>query len=178
MAYRQLGYVLHLKDFMETAGSEKDGLAIGTHAVGFHYTPAKGSGNGDYSFEPQETRSLLLFVDPGCMSCQNALRGLERLAPQFSSKMRLLVITSSEPAFLETSEVFRSTSLEIGRVKKEVIYQHYQTNTTPFLYLIDQDGVIRAKGSVDGESSIKKIARRTDFFREHSPLVVTKLTGQ
>ncbi len=176
-AYRQLGYILHLHDFMETAGSERDSLALGAHAVGFHYTLTKEAGNRDQSFEPQGMPSLLLFVDPGCMSCQNALRALERLAPQFRNKIRFLVITSSEPTFLEASEAFRSTSLEVGRVKKEVIYQQYQTNITPFLYLIDQNRVIRAKGGVDGESSIKKIIRRTDFSQGHSPLVMSKFTS-
>ncbi len=156
IAYRQLGYVMHLKEI----GSEGDGLAIGQQAPTFTYT----SLNQAYlpeRFDPNGKWSLLLFADPGCVSCQNALRALHRLAPELTNT-QILVVTSADPALVAAVEEFRTASVPISRSERDVPFKLYQTHSTPFMYVIDPKGEIRAKGIVGDESSMRKIVRNAN----------------
>lgn len=158
VAYRQLGYMLHLKDM----GSERDGLPIGEHAPVFAYTPVHQSGSSPRHFDPKGRWSLLLFADPGCVSCQGALRALERLAPEVAQTMQMLVVTSADPALITAVEEFRTASVAIGRIDRDVPFHLYCTHATPFAYVIDSEGVIQATGIVGNEADIRKMMRKVD----------------
>src|SRR5690348_5630580 len=97
VAYRQFGYMMYLKD----KGSEHDGLDIGEQAPSFIYTPAHQNGRPTHHFDPKGGWSLLLFADPGCVSCRIALQGLEGVIPELPREMRVLVVTSSEPTLID-----------------------------------------------------------------------------
>jgi hypothetical protein len=158
VAYRQLGYMMHLKD----KGSERDGLSVGEQAPSFTYIPAKQRGGEPRFFEPKGSWSLLLFADPGCISCQNALRALERFIVELPSEMRVLVVTSSEPALIDAIEEFRTTSVELGIVDRAIPFKLYRTHATPFAYVIDAQGLIQAKGGCSSENDFRKIVRKFD----------------
>ncbi len=174
VAYRQLGYLVYLKDMVSNAGSEKDGLAVGTLAPLFSYIPIRQGkpANSHQYFEPTGKGTLLLFADPGCVSCQNALTTLEELAPQIGHKISLTVMTSSDPTLIAVVKEFHSSTFELGLIRKEIIFTTYRTNTTPFLYLIDAKGVIQAKGIAGSKSDIKKVLRKIDRSFGHSPIEI------
>lgn len=159
IAYRQLGYLVHLRETLSSVGTEKDGLPIGSSAPSFSYTPIQASEATPRYFVPQENWSLLLIADPECASCRNALSALTKLAPQLKGRMRMLAITTSDPVFVDAVDEFRSSPIEIGYVEREVIHKLYHTGTTPCLYVVDAKGVVRAKSVVSDESSIKKTIR-------------------
>lgn len=173
VAYRQLGYMLHLKDIMSNAGSERDGLALETQAPSFSYIPVREgiSGNLPQHFESGGREVLLLFADPGCVSCQNALITLEEVAPQVRHKLSLLVMTSSDPELVAAVKEFHSSTFEVGLVKKEVIFKSYKTYTTPFMYIIDAKGVIRAKGLAGSKNDINRVLRKAERL-DHAPIRV------
>lgn len=156
--YRQIGYLEQLKD----VGSEREGLAIGEDAAVFDYTPASEDADAAIRFEPQGTWSLLVFADPGCSSCQDTLRTLERMSPKLAQTMRLLVLTTADPSQVAAADAFRNASVTIGRVRNEVPAKLYHTRVTPFAHLIDPEGVIRAKGIASDEASFRKIVRQGD----------------
>ena len=66
-------------------------------------------------------RSLLLFADPGCVSCRDALRAFERLISELPEEMRALVITSSESILVDAVEEFKTTSVDLGRIEDFVL---------------------------------------------------------
>lgn len=74
----------------------------------------------------------------------------------------MLIITTSEPAFVEAVNEFHLSPIEIGYVEKGVVYKTYLTNTTPFLYIIDAEGVIRAKRVTEDVNGIKKAIREAE----------------
>ena len=156
--YRQLALVERLKD----SNSEREGLPIGEKAPAFEYTPVNRSTDAPTRFEPKGKWSLLLFADPGCASCQTTLIALERLAPKLERTMQVLVATSAEPAQIAAADAFRTSSIEIGRVRNDLSSRLYRTNITPFGYLIDPEGLIRAKGVTGDESSLRKLMRQGD----------------
>jgi len=158
VAYRQLGFMLHLKDI----ASERDGLAIGEKAPTFNYVPVHDSINtSETRFDPQGKWSLLLFADPGCVSCQTAITALERLAPTLR-ETRILVATSAEPAVIAAVEEFRDASVPVRRVAREVPDRVYRTLSTPFAYIIDPEGIIRAKGVMGDEGALRKLLQKAD----------------
>lgn len=158
MMYRQVAYLEQVKDH----GTERNGLPVGEKAPSFDYTPVNRRVNEPVRFVPEGNWSLLLFADPSCVSCQSALLALERVAPKFPPSMRVLVATSSEPALIAASDAFRLATVEIGRVPASVSTRLYSTSITPFGFLIDPEGVTRAKGAVTDEASLRNVVRQGD----------------
>lgn len=156
--YRQIGYLQELKD----VGSEREGLPVGEKAPAISYFSGSETSDAPIHFEPRGTWSLLVFADPGCSSCQDTLRTLEWLAPKLNQTMRLLVVTTAEPAQIAAADAFRKASITIGRVRNDVPSKLYRTHVTPFAYLIGPDGGIRAKGVAADEVSIRKLVRQGD----------------
>ncbi len=156
--YRQLGYLLHLRD----VGTEREGLPMGEKAPAFDYTPVNGDMHLPARFDSIGQWSLLVFVEPGCVSCRSTIPALERLTPAFKQQIHMLVVTSAEPTLIAAVDEFRTASLDINQVSREVSYELYQTRSTPFAYLIDPSGVIRAKGVVTEESAIQKMVQKID----------------
>lgn len=156
--YRQIGLLEQLKD----RGTEREGLSIGEKAPSFDYTPVNQSNNAPTHFEPRGRWSLLVFADPGCVSCQNTLLALERLMPKLGQAIHVLVVTTAEPAQIAAVDAFRSASCDICRIRSDVSYKLYRTSVTPFGYLIDPEGMIRARGIVVDEASIRKIVSKAD----------------
>jgi hypothetical protein len=156
--YRQVAYLQLLKD----AGSKRDGLPIGERAPSFDCTPINQGTAVPTRFEPTGHWSLLLFADPGCASCETALHALEQLAPTFAQTLRILVVTSAEPSRITAVETFNTTSFDISRVRHEVPTQLYRARVTPFAFLIDPEGIIRAKGIAGNERSLRNLVHKVD----------------
>ena len=158
VVYRQLAYVLQLRDL----GSEQDGLPIGEKAPTFDHVPVNAGASAFARFEPTGQWSLLMFADPGCESCRGAVAALGRLAPKLRQVSQVLVVTRSEPALIAAVDAFAGASVAIGRVDAEVPDRLYRTHTTPFVYVSDPEGVIRAKGIAGDEPGIRKIVHKAD----------------
>jgi len=158
MMYRQVALLEQLKD----RGSERAGLHPGEKAHSFDYIPVNRITNVLARFEPRGRWSLLLFADPSCASCQNALLALEKLSPHLPQSLQVLVATTSEPALISASDAFKLTSFELGRIPVDVSTRLYNTGVTPFGHLIDPEGVVHAKGIVTDEASLRKLVRHGD----------------
>ncbi len=158
--YRQLGFLLSLRDL----GTEREGLPIGEKAPAFGYTPLNGSvsPSARIAFTPKGIWSFLLFVDPGCAGCRGTLPALEQLIPTFEQGMRVLVVTTAGPILIDEINVFKTASIDIYHVDKDVPNELYRTRSTPFAYLVDPDGIIQAKGVATDEDEIRKIVQKGD----------------
>ncbi len=172
IAYRQLSYFINLRDVLNNAGTEKEGLPLGSQAPSFSYKSIKDLGYPTQHFSARGNWSLLLITDPECASCRNALTTLTKLEPQLRSRLRMLAITTSDPTFIEAISDFRNSPIEIGHVEREVVHKSYLINTTPFFYVIDPEGVIRAKRVTDDENGIKKALREAERMNESQFVVV------
>lgn len=151
-----------------------EGLSIGEKAPAFDYMPVNQNSGASVHFEPEGKWSLLVFADPGCVSCKNTIHALERLASKLEQTVSLLVVTSAESALVAASDEFRITSLDISRISSDVPGKLYRTRITPFGYLIDSEGMIRAKGIAADESSIRKIIGKVDSSRVNVEFTVSQ----
>lgn len=154
LMYRQLG------SMMRRDGTPAQlGPPPGERAQALPYTRAR---DGQVQvFTPGEgTGALLAFVDPTCPACEQLVTVLT--AAQDAGELtglRVLLMMSDPPAYLEISPAFRATSLEIGRPADRDTLDSYRARATPLLIAMDGAGVVRAAGSVIRRSEVLGYAR-------------------
>jgi hypothetical protein len=158
--YRQLAYLMRL-----TRNVSQDGLAVGVEAPDFEYEPARQhTGVDRRRFMRDGAPAVLMFAHPGCASCVDALGALEKAATR---QIRVLVVTDAEPDEIAAVDAFRESALEIGRVDQKVRSNLYRTFSTPFVYGVGADGVIRTRGSVVNKGEMQRIVRETTKQNSH-----------
>jgi hypothetical protein len=152
--YRQLGRVLG------QAKPASLGPAVGSTAASFAYTRmASITGNGTAGNGAQGTvvhhltpgdgqATLVAFVDPTCPSCEQLVTalGTAEQAGQLAS-LRVLLLMSDPPRYLQISDAFRTCRLEIGQAVAHSELDAYNASATPLLVAIDGTGVVRAAGA-------------------------------
>lgn len=166
--YRQLGYLLEI----QKVGAEDEGLPLGALAPRFDYVLARQSTERASHFDPTGVTSLLLFADPNCVSCRDALSALESLAPKLQQTMRVLVVTSADPSLVSAVDPFKNSPLDIGCVDSDIPVRVYRTQVTPFAYVVDAEGKVRAKGITASEAAVREMVRKAD--RRAMPMVASR----
>jgi hypothetical protein len=92
--------------------------------------------------------ALLAFVDPTCPSCEQLVATLS--AAQAAGELaglRVLLLTSDPPAYLQISPAFQAAGLEIGRAVDRGDLESYRPSATPLLVAIDAGGVVTQSGA-------------------------------
>lgn len=91
----------------------------------------------------------MAFVDPTCPACEALVSNLNTAADGGElDELRVLLLTWDPPAYVQVSDTFRATRLEIGRPVTPAAKDDYNVSATPLLVAIDMDGVVRAAGAV------------------------------
>jgi len=154
IVFRQLGKLL--------TGAPRDeqlGPAVGSRAAALTYVRP-----GEQAIRrlmPGGGQPLLLaFVDPTCPSCEELVGVLGELrAAGDLDGLRALLLISDPPSYLQISDVFGSTSIEIGRPARRDGLDSYLVSATPLLVAIDGDGIVRAAGSVVRAAEVRAFCR-------------------
>ncbi len=139
--YRQLGHA-----FSTRRPAGEMGPPVGSSAASFDY--ARVGDGGLQRFEPGGGQpALLAFVEPSCQACEKLVAALGAVARAGDlSGLRVLLLMSDPPSYLQISEVFLGTSLEIGRITTRATAVAYKATATPLLVAIDREGVVRSAG--------------------------------
>jgi len=140
--FRQLGHVL-------AGDGRKDGLGPVAGSTAAPLTYVRPGAPSAERLRPGDGQPLLLaFVDPTCPSCEQLVAVLDHLhdAGELAA-VRLLLLISDPPSYLEISDTFRSTRIEIGRPAGDGLAS-YRASATPLLVAVDGAGVVQAAGSV------------------------------
>src|SRR5215470_17091496 len=152
--YRQLGR------FLTGTAKEPDlGPQVGSQAAPCTYLR---SGEQDHrQLAPGGGQPLLLaFADPTCPSCEELVSVLGELeAAGDLAGIRTLVLISDPPAYLQMSDVFCSTRIEVGRPASRNDLESYRASATPLLVAVDGGGVVRAAGSVIRAGEVRAFAQ-------------------
>ncbi|HMA36924.1 MAG TPA: redoxin domain-containing protein [Chloroflexia bacterium] len=152
LLYRQLG-ILYLGT---AAGVSRDGLPVGSTAPEFALPDAEGHVQSLSSYRGRNV--LLLFGSPQCDPCRRLLPGLQEFAAGNGREFAVLWLNQAAP------EVTRHFQAETGATLPMLSYQGgvndaYRVRVTPFLFMIDPAGVIKAKGLVNTKSQL-------DWYRD------------
>jgi hypothetical protein len=139
--YRQLGHVLGKDKAPVALGPER-----GTRAAAFEYLRVSDGSRQD--FTPGSGQSALVaFVDPTCQSCEQLVESLDAAVEAGElAGFRVLLLTSDPPSYLQISDAFTDTRLELGTMITSAARATYNATATPLLVAIDNEGVVRAAG--------------------------------
>jgi len=153
IVYRHLGRVFGPRPLAE------HGPTAGTNAARFEYTRVSDQ-TLQYVRPGGGQPTLLAFVNPTCQTC-------EKLVASFSAVreagdlagLQVLLLISDPLSYLQISESFRSTKLEIGRVTTRATHNAYKVAATPLVVAIDAGGVIRSAGAAREISEVRAFIR-------------------
>jgi len=143
LLYRQFGLM-----YLGTAeGVSRDGLEKGTRAPDFALTDQHGTAHKLSSYRGQPV--LLLFGSPHCSPCRTLLPQLQ----DWSMARRDVKVLWLNAASREESLKFVSdtgTGLPVLPFPPENnIMERFKVRVTPFMFMLDEQGVVRAKGLVN-----------------------------
>jgi methylamine dehydrogenase accessory protein MauD len=88
---------------------------------------------------------LLMFVSPGCMVCDRVLPSIPVVAR--AGEFEGLVITDVDAH--ETTAAFGSKTSSVPMIPSPQLTQAYAVPGTPYLVILDDKGLVRAKGTVN-----------------------------
>jgi len=152
---RQLG-VLHERIAPAGALMLNRGLNVGEAApvlelAALDGQPVKvGSARGD------GRSTLLLFVSPGCPVCKTLLPAVRSSRRDERSWLDVVLASDGDPA--EQREFVRAQGLEgIPYVVSAALGLAYQVSRLPFAALLDEQGVLRARGLVNSREHLESL---------------------
>lgn len=107
---------------------------VATDLGGNHVTIGGGNAN-----------QLLLFVSPGCMVCEQVMPSIGAVADV--AQMQALVVTDMDAE--ETRLQFQHKRVAAPVVASMETFQSYEVPGTPYVVVLDGNGVVQAKGTVN-----------------------------
>jgi hypothetical protein len=139
--YRHLG-----RHFNLAKSDIQLGPAVGSSAVSFEYTRVADA--TVQRFTPGHGRAALIaFVGPTCPACEELVTALGEACDNGElDSVRALLLISEPPSYLQISEPFRTTQMEIGEILANATLEAYRASATPVLVAIDGTGVVRSAG--------------------------------
>src|SRR5438874_3329828 len=148
LLYRQLG-IMYLGS---AEGVSRDGLAAGAKAPDFslkdqYDNPQRLS---DYRGRP----TVLVFGSPHCSPCRILLPQLHEWAKAHSD-VGVLWLNAASPE--ESLKFVSDTGASIPiapYTPQENLMDKYRVRVTPFMFLLDEDGIVRAKGLVNTKAGL------------------------
>lgn len=150
---RQLGVI-----YLGTAqGVARDGLALGERAPGFTLPDLAGRllSLADFRGLPL----LLIFGSPTCVPCRSLIPDLNAFARQRQRELRVLFLSQGD---LEEARRFASeldVQVPVAVHPDYDLPDKYKARVTPFAFLIDGEGVIRAKGLANNREHLEMLLR-------------------
>jgi hypothetical protein len=158
MMYRQLAHLLEIGSRAHDAG----GLADGDPAPSFGYR--RPGEPGTHHFTGGGSPALLLFTDPRCGACEQALESVEALTRgNRVPDLRVLVVTDADDVAVTANEGLSRTRLDVAVVDNHVVTRDYRVAGTPLLVGIDAAGVVRTKVAGADAAAVRRFF--ADFRR-------------
>jgi cytochrome c biogenesis protein CcmG, thiol:disulfide interchange protein DsbE len=148
--YRQVGLVY----LGQRSARQRDGLPIGAAAPPWEAPDQDGD---SVRLEEFRGRPLVLaFADPGCGPCQKLFPELRDFHAEHGSEVAVACISS--PNDFENRKMATEHGLEFPVLTQHAstISDLYAVVATPFLYVIDEEGVVREKGIVNFRTQIEE----------------------
>jgi methylamine dehydrogenase accessory protein MauD len=148
LLYRQLGIM-----YLGTAeGVSRDGLPKGTRAPDFNLTDQYS--NPQRLTEYQGRPVLLLFGSPHCSPCRTLLPQLHDWARSHPDVGIIWLNAASPEESLKFASDTGATLPIAPYTPEDNLMDRYRVRVTPFLFMVDEEGVIRAKGLVNTKAGI------------------------
>ena len=152
---RQLG-VLHERIAPAGALMLNRGLSVGEPAPMLEVAALDGSALTVGAARSDGRSTLLLFVSPTCPVCKTLLSAVKSSRKDERSWMDVILASDGDAA--EQREFVRAQGLEgIPYVVSAALGLAYQVSRLPFAALLDEQGVLRARGLVNSREHLESL---------------------
>jgi methylamine dehydrogenase accessory protein MauD len=152
---RQVG-VLHERIAPAGALMLNRGLTVGSPAPVLEVADLDGRSHQVGSARGDGRSTLLLFVSPTCPVCKTLLPALR--SSRSDERAWLDVILASDGDGAEQREFVRAQQLEgIPYVVSAALGLAYQVSRLPFAALLDEQGILRARGLVNSREHLESL---------------------
>ncbi|MGH2494350.1 MAG: peroxiredoxin family protein [Ktedonobacteraceae bacterium] len=136
--------------------SQLIGLEVGVQAPSF----VASSYNGD-SVQLEDFRGrrcILAFVSPDCSACAGAIEAIHRVQ-QEEHDLALLVVGGSDARQNERYAHEHQAQMPIWTAPLSLAMEVYRVPGVPFVFVLDANGVIRAKGTANQEEQLQALLK-------------------
>lgn len=164
LVYRHFGLIS-----LESAGAQNDGLPLGTEAPEITGVTAEG--------EPMSRRlangkaHLVAFVSPECAPCAQVMPHINTLAQAAADKLDItLVVRGAYDTAQRMRERFDTPCVCVAEDGHQV-FERYGVQVTPFAFLVDAEGRIRAKGICNGQLRLRNLLTAGGLKVSPTPLI-------
>lgn len=162
--YRQLG-IMYLGS---AEGVSRDGLERGAQAPDFSLTDQYGNLQRATAYRGRPL--LLLFGSPGCAPCRILLPQLHDWA-RAHPEVGVLWMNAAPPD--ETLQFVSETGATlpvVAHTPDERLMELYKVRVTPFAVMLDENGVVRAKGLANTKSGLDAYYKELKTGKPMEPL--------
>jgi methylamine dehydrogenase accessory protein MauD len=129
----------------------RSGLKPGRMAPGFMLPSVAGGQAALADFAGRKV--LLVFVQSGCGPCHDIAPELNRLATR-NKDIQVLVVNNSEPDQARRFALEVKAQFPLLVQEKWSLSKRYEVFATPFAFLIDEQGLVAAKGIVTSKEHL------------------------
>lgn len=150
---RQLGVI-----YLGTAqGVANDGLDVGHAAPDFSLTKLDGSSVSLSSFQAKPL--ILIFGSPTCAPCRGLIPDLNAFARDRANELGVLFLSRGDEESARRLADELSIEVPVASHPDEKLPDAYEARVTPFGFLVDEQGVIRAKGLANNREHLELLLR-------------------
>jgi len=111
---------------------------------------------------PRGKSSLIFFLSPSCPVCKKMLPILKSAARAESSRLEILLASDGEPPEHERF-VAAQTLGEFPYILSQELGMTYRVGKLPYAVLIDETGVIRAKGLINTREHLESLIQAKEM---------------
>ncbi len=153
---RQLG-VIYLGSAQGVAG---DGLSVGSNAPDFAVTNVAGEPVTLASFAGRPL--LLVFGSPTCEPCKGLIPDLNVFSAERRDELGVLFLSHGDAGATRRFVDDYTIDVPVAHHPDDSIANAYKARVTPFAFLIDSEGVIRAKGLANNREHLEMLERNAN----------------
>ena len=160
---RQLGII-----YLGTAqGVARDGIAAGQRAPDFTLPNLAG---GLVSLADFRGRSLLLvFGSTSCAPCRTLVPDLNEFARTRAGEFRALFLIRGEPDAARRFVDELDVQVPVALHNDEELPDKYKARVTPFAFVIDGEGIVRAKGLANNREHLDMLLKMASEALKRQP---------
>lgn len=148
LLYRQLG-IMYLGS---AEGVSRDGLDRGTTAPDFNLADQYGNQQRLSAYRGRPV--MLLFGSPHCSPCRTLMPQLHDWARSHADVGVLWLNAASDAESLKFVSELGATLPVVPYTPESKLMDRYKVRVTPFMFLLDEKGVVRAKGLANTKSGL------------------------
>jgi methylamine dehydrogenase accessory protein MauD len=155
---RQLGQM-----YLGTAqGVARDGLAVGERAPDFTLPNVEGgliSLSGSLPL-------LAVFGSPSCAPCRGLIPDLNAFARERRGELNVLFLSRGDVEENRRFAAELDVRVPLAILSDGALADRYKARVTPFAFVIDADGIVRAKGLANNRDHLETLARMAKDERD------------